>query len=122
MDVAEDHRPPGTDVVDVLLAIGVPEIRTLRAFDEPRRAADRAKRAHRRVHTAGNGFLGAFEESFISGHDRACAENDGFGWRGLRPLATIKPGSALGSDSAGSGGVRRSLAAAGNQDEIVPES
>src|SRR5476651_571784 len=47
------------------------------------------------------------------------ALNDGFGWRGLRPLASFKPGSALGSEPAASGA---SFAAAGNQDEIVPES
>jgi hypothetical protein len=68
MNVAENHRAPRTDVVDIALAVRIPEIRALRALDEARRAADRAERTHRRVHAAGNGSLGAFEENLILGH------------------------------------------------------
>ena len=49
MRVAERSRAPRADVVDVALAVGVPQIRALAAREKARRAADRAKRAHRRV-------------------------------------------------------------------------
>ena len=59
--VAQDHRAPGADVVDVLLAVGVPHVGPLGAGDEARRAAYGAKGAHGRVHAAGDQRLGAFE-------------------------------------------------------------
>ena len=45
--VAEDHRPPGADVIDVALSLGVDEVRAFGAGNEARRAADGAKGAHR---------------------------------------------------------------------------
>ena len=47
MRVAQHHRPPGADVVDVALAIRVPQVRAGGSLEERRRAAHRAKRAHR---------------------------------------------------------------------------
>ena len=51
--VAEDHRPPRADQVDVLAAVGVPEVGAVAADHEPRRAADRPEGPHRRVDPAG---------------------------------------------------------------------
>src|ERR1039458_10019055 len=54
MRMAEDGRPPGADVVDILIAVHVPHPRAFRFVDEERLAADGAERPHRRVHTAGD--------------------------------------------------------------------
>ena len=45
--VAEDERSPGPDVVDVLVAVGVPNIGTFAANQEGRIASNRTKRADR---------------------------------------------------------------------------
>ncbi len=70
--VAQDHRPPGADVVRVLGAVGAPEVGARRARHEDGRAADGAERAHGAVHAAGDHALGAFEEllGFRVGHER----------------------------------------------------
>ena len=57
--VAENERSPGADVVDVFVAVGVPDVRAQPAHEEWRIAADGAKGAHRGVHAAGNHLLGA---------------------------------------------------------------
>ena len=54
MGVAQDHRPPGADVVDVAAAVDVDDARALGARDEERRSAHRLEGAHRRVDAAGN--------------------------------------------------------------------
>ena len=67
--VAQDHRAPGADVVDVLLPIGVPKMGALGALHKTRCAADGAKGAHRRVHTPGDELFGAFKELVVAvGH------------------------------------------------------
>ena len=68
--VAQDHRTPRADVVDVPLALGVPQIGALRAPDETRRAAHRAKGAHRRIHATGNHALRAGKQCFVRVHGR----------------------------------------------------
>ena len=50
--VAQNQRPPGAHVVDVLVAVDVEDARALAARDEARRSADAAKRADRRIHAA----------------------------------------------------------------------
>ena len=62
MAVAENERSPGADVVDVLVAIGIEDVRAFAAFDEGRSPADAAIGADGRVHAAGNREFGAFEE------------------------------------------------------------
>ncbi len=66
--VADDHWPPRADVVDIALAVRIPEIGARRALDETGRAADRAEGAHRGVDAAGDGPLGTFEEGLIVRH------------------------------------------------------
>ena len=51
--VAVDQRAPRADPVDVAVAVDVDELGALAALDEDRVAADRAHRADRRVHAAG---------------------------------------------------------------------
>jgi hypothetical protein len=58
--VAEDERPPGTDIVDVAIAVGVPDVRAQAANQERRVAADRAEGANGRVDAAGDKLLGTF--------------------------------------------------------------
>ena len=56
MRVAENRRPPGADVINVFVAVHVPDVRAFGLVDEKRLAADGAKRAHRRIDAAGNVF------------------------------------------------------------------
>ncbi len=60
--VADDHRAPGTDVVDVAVAVDVVQVGAIGAFDEERLAADRLERAHRRIDAARQQLLGAGEQ------------------------------------------------------------
>ena len=55
--VAQNQRAPGADVVDVAIAVGVPDVRALAADEERRVAADRTEGADRRIHSAGNELL-----------------------------------------------------------------
>jgi hypothetical protein len=52
--MAQDHGSPGAYVVNILVAVGVSEACPVSANDERRIAADSPKRAHGRVHTAGD--------------------------------------------------------------------
>src|SRR5690606_16186455 len=52
MGVAQNGRPPGTDVIDVSMVFGVPDVRALRALDKAWHAAHRAKGAHGRIDAA----------------------------------------------------------------------
>ena len=54
MRVTEDRRAPRLHEVEVLATVGIHEICAVRAGNEERVAADRAERAHWRVHAAGN--------------------------------------------------------------------
>ena len=54
MGMAEDERPPRTDVIEVTIAVDVVEIRPFAAGNEDRLAADAAKGAGRTVDAAGN--------------------------------------------------------------------
>jgi hypothetical protein len=77
MRVADDHRAPGADVVDVALAVGVPHIGALGAGDEARRAAHRTEGADGRVDAAGNGLLGAIEKLLVTGHGNLAEKDSG---------------------------------------------
>jgi hypothetical protein len=68
MGVADDRRAPRTDVVDITLAVRIPEVRAFGAGDEARRAAHRTEGAHRRVDAARRGFLGAFKQLVVFGN------------------------------------------------------
>ena len=63
--VSEQHRAPGADVIDIAPAFCIPQVRAGSALEEPRRATYGTKRAHRRVHAAGNHALRALEEGFV---------------------------------------------------------
>ncbi len=70
--MAEDHRAPRADVVDVAAAVVAEYVRAAGALDEHRLAADGAERAHRGIHAAGNvaagiGEQGHCESSVVGG-------------------------------------------------------
>ncbi len=65
MGVADDGRAPRADVVDIALAVRVPEIRAFGARDEARRAADGAEGAHGRIDAAWRGFLCAGKQDVV---------------------------------------------------------
>jgi len=67
--VAQDHRAPGADVVDVFLAIGVPEVGALGALHKAGRATDGTEGAHGGVHATGDDIGGAVEQLLVAvGH------------------------------------------------------
>ncbi|MDR6357739.1 hypothetical protein Q3H58_004410 [Pseudomonas psychrotolerans] len=66
--VAEDHRTPGADVVDVAPVVFIDDIGTLGMLEEQRGAADALEGAHRRVDAAGDVALGLVEELGGTGH------------------------------------------------------
>ncbi len=68
MVVSDDHRSPGTDIVDVALAFDIPQIGPFGATGEERFAADGTEGAHRRVDAARHTCLGAGEQVVVGGH------------------------------------------------------
>jgi hypothetical protein len=88
MRVADDHRAPGADVVDVALAVGVPHIGAFGAGDEARRAAHRTEGADGRVDAAGNGLLGAIEKLLVTGHGNLAER--------FRRKTCVRPGPRVG--------------------------
>ena len=50
--MTQDHRPPGTEIIQVAIAIGVPQIRSLGSLQERRISTHRAKGAHRRIYAS----------------------------------------------------------------------
>ena len=62
MRVTQDERAPRENVINEPIAIHVEQVCARAALDEQRLSADRAKRAHRRIHAAGEELLRAGEE------------------------------------------------------------
>ena len=54
MRVSQQQRPPRPDAVQIAVAVGIVEIRAFTPLDKQRFAAHRPKRAHRRIHAAGD--------------------------------------------------------------------
>jgi len=54
MGVTEDGRSPGAHIINIFVAIDVPHARAFGLMDEERLSAHGAKRAHRRIHAAGD--------------------------------------------------------------------
>ena len=52
MVMAQHHRPPGTDIIDIGFAINIVQISAVRFFDKQWSAAHAGKGANRGVHTA----------------------------------------------------------------------
>ena len=108
--VAEDHRPPGRDEVDVVVAIDVRQMTALRRGDESRSAADRREGAHGRIDPTGRRILGPTEQFSGTGCDLSGTPH---GLQCSKPQrsATIRPGQAaypLGSRR-GSGAARLAI-------------
>src|SRR5688500_16141774 len=66
--MACDHRPTGTDVVDIASAVRIVQIGAIGAIDEYRLAAHAAKSAHRRIDAGGNAKLRARKVRLRSTH------------------------------------------------------
>jgi len=71
MRMAEDHRPPGADIVDVALVVFVDHVSALGMLEEQRCAAHATEGAHRRIDAAGDVLLGVGEQAFGTGHGHA---------------------------------------------------
>jgi hypothetical protein len=57
--VAEDHRAPGAEKIEVAIAVDVEEVCAFGVSDEGRLATDGAKGADGRIDAAGEEFFGA---------------------------------------------------------------
>ena len=64
--VAQNHRPPRADVVDIAFAVGVPKISPLCPFNESGRATHRLEGAYRGVHPAWNNLSGAIKQDIVT--------------------------------------------------------
>ena len=82
--MAQNHRSPGAEVVDVAVAVGIGEPGALGGGDEGRCAADGAKGPHGRVDAAGEVALGALLEGLGAGvcRCRGRGTHDGFSIEG----------------------------------------
>jgi hypothetical protein len=108
MRMAENGRSPGADVVDVIVAIDIEHPRALGSVHEKRLAADRAKRAHRRVHAAGNVFQSLGKKFFRLNTNHAHNLTNGrliphnvllvFSEEGLHQRASFRAGDRAGAD------------------------
>jgi predicted lipoprotein with Yx(FWY)xxD motif len=70
MGVAQNHRPPGSDVVDVFFPVGIPDMGASATLEKARRAAYGTKCADRGIDSAGDGALRALKQLFVFGHDK----------------------------------------------------
>src|SRR5262249_29650298 len=66
MAMSEQQGPPGPDVIDIALAVLAGEPCAVATPDKAWHAANTAKCAHWRIHTAGNNLFCALEENFRS--------------------------------------------------------
>ena len=90
MGVAENHRTPGADVIDIGATSGVVDVGACRARNEQRIAADPTERSDRRVDAARNVLLG-FQKSIVG-----CIHDVDSSGRGLYSAADGAAGQALG--------------------------
>lgn len=68
MVVAQHHRTPGADIIDIGFPIHVIEVSAIRAFDKQRGAADAGEGADRRVNAAGDQFTRGVVQIFRFAH------------------------------------------------------
>ena len=61
MPVAEDHRPPRADEIDVAVVVEIDQPRAFGFLNEERISADTLPGAHGRIHAAGKKILRAFK-------------------------------------------------------------
>jgi hypothetical protein len=82
--VAQNHRSPGSEVVDVAVAIGIGEVGALGTGDKRRCAAYRSEGPDRRVDSTGKVALGALLEGLGMGVCRCGGggTHDGFSIEG----------------------------------------
>jgi hypothetical protein len=66
MGMTEDQRPPRADIVDVAGTVGVGDACAGAGDEEARRAADRAKRPHRRIDPTRDVLLRTLKQLLVS--------------------------------------------------------
>ena len=66
--VAQHHRTPGADIIDIGFTVDVIEVGAIRAFDKQRCAADAGEGADRRVDAAGDQFARSVVQIFRFAH------------------------------------------------------
>ena len=76
MGMTEDQGAPGTDVIEIFVAIRIRHARAASFGKETRDAADRAESTHRRIDATGDMSAGTFEQGRIAiGHENAPSDN-----------------------------------------------
>src|SRR5581483_5655533 len=85
-----DERPPTQYIIDVLVAVHVPDIRPLAVIDKQRFAAHAAKRAYRRIYPAGDDF----PRGSIQGTGSGVLHHLKFPICMIRPSSSVSVGSA----------------------------
>jgi len=73
--VTADHRPPGTNIVDVTLAIDIDQVCALGSIDERGRAADAVECAYRGIDAAGNDSDSLLKKSIGISHSNRVIVN-----------------------------------------------
>ena len=68
MVVAEDHRTPGADVIDVAATFGIPHVGAFGATDKARCTANALESAYGRIHAAGDALLSTFKKFLVDAH------------------------------------------------------
>src|SRR5690606_33341988 len=91
--VADDHRPPRANVVDVAVAVGIEQVWAVRTLHEERLAADRLERAHRRIHAAGHQRLGAGEQVVRAFGVHGVPSSEVLSWKRERQARAAATGS-----------------------------
>ena len=64
MAMAQYHGPPGTDIIDVAVSIGIDDPAAFRTADKERIGPHRTASADRAIDASRNKFLGTFKEAF----------------------------------------------------------
>src|SRR5205807_2583888 len=68
MSMTQDQRPPGADIINIFVAISIPDTRTLAAHDVRWITGNRLEGTYRRVHSSGNHAAGARMQVFTLVH------------------------------------------------------
>ena len=90
MGVAEDHRSPGADVIEVAIAVDIDQVGPFGVVDEDRLAADAAERPGGAVHSPGDELFGAGEGgvALLAGHGGFFKRKVGWDERSEVPYAS----------------------------------
>ena len=116
MVVAEDHRAPGSHVVDVAVVIFIVQIGAAGGVEKHRGAAYAFEGSHRGIYTPGNVFLGLTEKLFgvLAAHGESSLSGC---WRCLASQAARAAGVRLSTH-----GKLRLMVSSGHEDPVTRAS